>query len=125
MKQPAFILFALLAAAPAAADNAPPPPETRICLNIASIRQTLVRSDSAIDFVLRDGSIWRNILPFRCAQLGAQRAFSYQTSISQLCRQDLIKVVLQSGGQMTTASCGFGPFERQPTASAAPPAKHR
>jgi hypothetical protein len=112
-----FVLLLALSAPAAAADLAPAA-ETKICLPLGSLRQTIVRNDHSIDFVLRDGSVWRNTLPNRCPQLGTERAFSYQTSLSQLCRQDLISVVLQTGGQMLAARCGLGPFERQP---AAPP----
>jgi len=108
-----FVLLLVSAAAAAAADPVPSA-ETKICLPLGSLRQTIVRNDHSIDFVLRDGSVWRNTLPNRCPQLGIERAFSYQTSLSQLCRQDVISVVLQTGGQMLAARCGLGPFERQP-----------
>ena len=104
---------AMAAPAPAATD-------TRNCLQLSQIRQTDVRNDRTIDFTLRDGSVWRNTLPFRCLQLGFERAFSYQTSISQLCRQDLINVIQQTGNQRG-ASCGLGEFKRQPP----PPSKRK
>lgn len=115
----AFAILLLAPAAAAAAEDAPPP-ETRNCLQLGAIRQTDVRNARTIDFTLRDGSVWRNTLPFQCPQLGFERAFSYQTSISQLCRQDLITVIQQTGNQ-PGASCGLGEFQRQPT----PPPKRK
>ncbi|WP_439545801.1 hypothetical protein [Sandarakinorhabdus sp.] len=115
MARSALAAVMFLLAAPAMAAEPATEPETRNCLQLGNLRQTIVRNDSTIDFVLRDGSVWRNNLPFRCAQLGIERAFSYQTSISQLCRQDLISVVLQTGGQPLGARCGLGEFQRQPT----------
>lgn len=119
-----FFGLAVLALAPAGAVAATPPdpkPETRNCLALANIRQTNVRNARTIDFIMRDGSVWRNTLPFQCPQLGFERAFSYQTSISQLCRQDLITVMQQTGNQPFGARCGLGEFQRLP----APPPKPR
>jgi hypothetical protein len=103
---------------PVAAADPAPAAETKSCLPLSSVRETIVRNDHSIDFVLKGGSVWRNTLPNRCPQLGFERAFSYRTSINQLCRQDVITVVAQYGGGMNGARCGLGLFERQP---AAPP----
>ena len=116
----ALALLLLLPVAATATDEPAPAAETRNCLALANIRQTIVRDARTIDFKLRDGSVWRNTLPFRCPQLGFERAFSYQTSISQLCRQDLITVIQQTGN-LGGARCGLGEFQRQLT----PPPKAR
>jgi hypothetical protein len=42
--------------------------------------------------------------------LGYQRAFSYATSISQLCSLDIITVFVQGNPSLQGASCGLGPF---------------
>jgi hypothetical protein len=106
----------------AGADPVPEtPPETLNCLAIANIRQTLVVDGQTIDFRLRDGSIWRNRLPYSCPQLGFERAFSYQTAQSQLCRQDIISVIQQTGSQPIASRCGLGEFVRQPAAARQPP----
>ncbi|GGE21345.1 hypothetical protein GCM10011529_29960 [Polymorphobacter glacialis] len=80
------------------------------CVNIQNIRQTNVIDDSTIDFVMRGGETLRNRLPNSCPQLGFERAFSYSTSISQLCSVDIITVLQQGGGIRRGASCGLGPF---------------
>jgi hypothetical protein len=69
-----------------------------------------VRSDQVIDFELVGGDVLRNELPYRCPQLGFERAFSYSTSITQLCSTDIITVIVQGGGPMRGASCGLGQF---------------
>jgi hypothetical protein len=119
MRAPRLLLAATLAgaitASPAAAQPAAPPaPETRTCLQVATIRGSNVVDRQTIDFTLRDGSVWRSRLPQSCPQLGSERAFSYTTGIPQLCKQDIITVIVPIMGNMAGARCGLGPFERQP-----------
>jgi hypothetical protein len=77
---------------------------------LQNIRETKVVDDRTIDFVMRGGDIYRNTLPNSCPQLGFERAFSYSTSISQLCSVDIITVLQQAGGIRRGASCGLGKF---------------
>ncbi|WP_407925198.1 hypothetical protein [Glacieibacterium frigidum] len=100
--------------------NVPPPPTGQqsaaapatgpSCIQTSRIRESKVIDDRTIDFVMRDGSVLRNTLPFSCPQLGFERAFSYSTSINQLCSVDIITVIVQGGGIRTGASCGLGKF---------------
>ena len=117
MRTPMLLILAA-AAAPVAAQQAPttpiPTPETRICLPVASIKGSNVVNGRTIDFTMRDGSVWRSNLPQACPQLGTERAFSYQTSIPQLCAQDVITVIVPISGRMAGARCGLGKFEKQP-----------
>jgi hypothetical protein len=80
------------------------------CVQISQIRSTRVIDDQTIDFQMRNGTILRNTLPNRCPALGFERAFSYRTSIAQLCNVDIITVVVQGGGPQNGASCGLGMF---------------
>ena len=80
------------------------------CVQLQNIRETKVRDDNTIDFIMRDGKYYRNTLPNSCPQLGFERAFSYATSISQLCSVDIITVLQQGGGIHRGASCGLGKF---------------
>lgn len=81
------------------------------CINIVQIRNTQVIDDQTIDFIMRDGTILRNNLPQRCPGLGFERAFSYNTSINQLCNVNIITVINQGGRPMQGASCGLGMFQ--------------
>ena len=81
------------------------------CVGLTQIREAKVISDSIIDFHLIDGRILRNVLPHSCPQLGFERAFSYSTSLSQLCSTDIITVIIQGAGPMRGASCGLGKFQ--------------
>jgi len=82
------------------------------CINIASIRNSHVRDDRTIDFVLTGGRVMRNELPYRCNSLGFEEAFSYATSLSQLCNTDIITVLRQTGGRLDPGpSCGLGKFQ--------------
>jgi len=80
------------------------------CIGLAAIRHTRVVDDSTIDFTMRDGRVLRNTLPQACPSLGVEKAFTYSTSLSQLCSTDIVSVVLQGGGPRLGASCGLGSF---------------
>ncbi len=95
-----------------------PPPRNTVasaaapanCVSLSQIRESRVVDDSTIDFYLRGGQVLRNTLPNSCPQLGFERAFTYSTSLSQLCSVDIITVIIQGGGPRTGASCGLGKF---------------
>ncbi|GLV20996.1 hypothetical protein [Sphingobium agri] len=81
------------------------------CVQINSIRQTDVRDDRTIDFILNGNKVYRNILPNSCPSLGFERRFMYKTSLSQLCSVDIITVLYSSPNLMRGASCGLGKFQ--------------
>ena len=117
----ALMLSMLLLAAPALAQPAAPQPssqtpvpETRNCLALPQISSSNVVDGQTIDFRLRDGSVWRSRLPRSCPGLNFERAFSYTTSIAQLCNVDIIRVIVQGNPSLVGMSCGLGKFERQP-----------
>ena len=82
----------------------------RSCVPIASLRQSHVRDDRTIDFMTGNRTGYRNVLPNACPGLGAERRFSYATSLSQLCSTDIITVFYQTGAPRG-ASCGLGQFQ--------------
>lgn len=92
------------------ASAVPAPAPSQSCVGLTQIRQSIVRSDKVIDFEMIDGRTLRNRLPQSCPQLGFERAFTYATSLSQLCSVDIITVIIQGGGPMRGASCGLGQF---------------
>ena len=106
--------FAIMAAMPLAAKSTAPPPVVAgppvSCINLRNIRSTNVIDEQTIDFHMSGKQVYRNTLPNRCPQLGFERAFAYQTSISQLCSVDIITVIVQGSGSMRGASCGLGQF---------------
>ena len=91
--------------------DATPVGEARSCIPLRQIRETRVRSDRVIDFVMTGRRAYRVTLPQPCPQLGFERSFGYDTSLSQLCRQDIITVLVQAGGVRRGASCGLAPFQ--------------
>ena len=118
---PVLALAALVSCAPQPRTAAPSTPipagtpgqavaGTTDCVELSRIREARVQDDQTIDFVMIDGRTYRNTLPYRCPQLGFERAFTYSTSISRLCRVDIITVINQGGGVRTGASCGLGDF---------------
>lgn len=123
MRAPLFLLPAAALAACAPQPRAATAPSTPIpaatgqavagtqdCVELSRIREAKVQDDQTIDFVMIDGRTLRNTLPYRCPQLGFERAFTYSTSISRLCRVDTITVINQGGGIRTGATCGLGDF---------------
>jgi hypothetical protein len=138
MRRPASIIFgiALLACAGGAASAgtakghhkevvaARPTGKPVSCIPLHSIRETRVRDDRTIDFIMNAGrnKAYRNTLPHSCPQLGFEERFLYKTSLSQLCSTDIITVLTSSGpGLSRGASCGLGEF--QPVELAKKPGK--
>jgi len=80
------------------------------CLQLSRIREARVVDDHTIDFYVSGREVLRNTLPNACPQLGFEKAFTYSTSLSQLCSVDIITVIIQGGGPRTGASCGLGAF---------------
>lgn len=81
------------------------------CIPLTHIRSTQVHDDRTIDFHLRNGQVYRNVLPHACASLGFEQRFSYRTSLTQLCSTDFITVLYQTPGLQPGASCGLGKFQ--------------
>jgi hypothetical protein len=109
------IALLILAAAAPAADRRRVPEATPTgpavgCVQLNQIRETKVRDDRTIDFVLRGGRVYRNVLPRSCPNLGVEQRFGYATSLNQLCSVDII-TVLQLPPSPTGASCGLGRFQ--------------
>ena len=111
------IAIALLAttATAAAAERDRVPVATAVgkpvsCIPISRIRESLVRDDRTIDFVLTGRKTYRVTLPSSCPGLGFEQRFAYATSLSQLCSADII-TVLSSTGLQRGASCGLAPFQ--------------
>ncbi|WP_375427314.1 hypothetical protein [uncultured Sphingomonas sp.] len=90
---------------------ATPVGEARSCIPLRSIRETRVRSNQVIDFVMTGRQVYRVTLSQPCPQLGFEERFSYSTSLSQLCAQDIITVLTLTGGPTRGASCGLAPFQ--------------
>lgn len=81
------------------------------CINLAQIRNSQVRDNQTIDFMMAGGKIYRNELPQQCGSLGFERSFTYSTSLTQLCNVDIITVLQNVGGGFQRgASCGLGQF---------------
>ena len=108
-----MLISLVLLGALAAADASPKTlaATTRDCLTTYTLRSTAVLDDQTILFQLRDGSVWKNTLDYRCPSLGFREAFSYESHGAQLCDLDVIKVFEPYGN--FGATCGLGKFERQ------------
>jgi hypothetical protein len=119
MKHPVILLALPLAAACAQVESNPPPTEPAVrvvgaadsCIQLRSVSRTLVRDDRTIDFEMTGSRVYRNTLPGGCPGLGSERAFTYSTTTSQLCRSDIIYVREMIGTEpQRGAGCGLGDF---------------
>lgn len=119
----ALLLTALLAplAGCAPKEAAAPPPaspaaevvgEALNCLPLRNYTSTVIRDDYTIDFIGAGRSkVWRVTLPNRCSGLRMADSFTYETSLSQLCRNDIIYPLQRYGNRLERgAGCGLGPF---------------
>lgn len=109
----------LAACTPGSTGEMPPPTPlaeatgpARDCLPITQFSSTRIRDDRTIDFIGGAGNkVWRVTLPNRCSGLMSANTFTYETSLSQLCRQDIIYPLQQLGSSwQRIAGCGMGPF---------------
>ena len=82
----------------------------RSCVPLIELGNSRVLSDRVIDFERPGRGAYRVVLPQSCPQLGFEQRFSYATSLNQLCRQDIITVLIQSPGLQRGASCGLADF---------------
>jgi hypothetical protein len=86
--------------------------EPENCVSLSSFNETRIRDDWTIDFIRGPGNrAWRNTLPNRCNGLKSADAFTYETSLTQLCSTDIIYVLDRIGGDLQRgAGCGLGEF---------------
>ena len=98
----------------AALDAAPPASVKgpgQSCINRDQVRNTVVRSDRVIDFEMQGGKVYRSTLPARCPGLEWDRAITYETSINQLCTQQIVYALQTIGGTLQRgAGCSLGEF---------------
>jgi hypothetical protein len=81
------------------------------CINRAQVRSTVVRSDRVIDFEMNSGAVYRNTLRVSCPGLNFDRAITYETSIDQLCSQQIVYSLTNIGGvPQRGAACALGQF---------------
>ena len=82
------------------------------CLPLSRFTNTHVRDDWTIDFIGSAGSkVWRVTLPRRCNGLRSADSFTYATSLTQLCQQDVIYPLNRVGNSLQrSGACGLAPF---------------
>jgi hypothetical protein len=81
------------------------------CIDRSQVRNTVVRSDTVIDFEMNGGKVYRSTLRNRCPGLGWDRAITYETSINQLCTQQIVYSLQNIGGvPQRGAGCSLGEF---------------
>ncbi len=117
----ALLLSSLALAACSDHEPSPPPPASpaaeatgsaQDCLPLTQFSSTRIRDDWTIDFIGGAGNrVWRVTLPNRCSGLKSADSFTYATSLSQLCQQDIIYPLNRVGGGFQRGGgCGLAPF---------------
>ena len=79
-----------------------------MCIDTSRIKETVILDDRTVLFVMSGGRLFINRLPFQCTGLGIADGFAYTTSISKICKQDIITALwpdIVSGSR-----CGLGGF---------------
>ncbi len=85
--------------------------EAESCVPITMLRESKIRDDWTIDFIRSGNRAWRNTLPYRCSGLRSDDAFTYETSLTQLCSTDIIYPLRNIGGRLERGGgCGLGKF---------------
>jgi hypothetical protein len=82
--------------------------EKETCLNLTTIKETRILDEQTILFETYGGTVYINRLPAQCFGLRISGSFSYETSISKLCKWDIITVFETGSG--VSAKCGLGEF---------------
>jgi hypothetical protein len=85
------------------------------CISLSRIKTTKILGDQAIQFTLRNGDVYINILPRRCPSLRPNRILSWETSQSSLCNLDILHVLDRVGVDIQrVGACGLGHFHLLP-----------
>lgn len=85
------------------------------CISLSRIKTTKILGDQAIQFTLRNGDTYINILPRRCPSLRPNRILSWETSQSSLCNLDILRVLDRVGTDIQqVGACGLGHFHLLP-----------
>lgn len=83
----------------------------RRCVPLTQIASVRVLDNRSIQFKMRGGDVYINILPNTCPGLRPNQPFMYRTSLNVLCDLDLITLLDNGGfGLRPMASCGLGRF---------------
>jgi hypothetical protein len=86
--------------------------EPQMCVDTYRIKETRIINNQSILFIMRGGERYINYLPVKCTGLVLADGFSYETSISKLCKQDSIKTLSPGSAPGTTCLLGdFIPFK--------------
>ncbi len=81
------------------------------CIMRDQVRQTVVRNNRVIDFEMQSGKVFRSTLTQPCPGLSFDRAITYETSINQLCTQQIVYALQNIGGvPRRGAGCSLGEF---------------
>jgi hypothetical protein len=115
MMKPALSLLCLALLAGCATPPAQPPEQAAaaqnsICLKTYMIDHTSIPDDRTILFAMRDGSVWKNSLPFSCPGLSYQGGFEYVASFDEVCSNaQAIRVLWQNSQCMLGAFTPYSP----------------
>ncbi|WP_262690730.1 hypothetical protein [Kordiimonas aestuarii] len=83
--------------------------KTKSCVPLRFLRDSTIIDDQTIFFKSVGKRAYINRMSHKCPRLASEERFMYSTSISSLCRMEIITVLDGFGRQW--GSCGLGEFE--------------
>lgn len=86
-----------------------PTGDVKRCVPLRFLHDSTIVDDQTIFFKSVGKRGYLNRLPHKCSRLFAEERFMYSTSISSLCKMEIITVLDSFGRQW--GSCGLGEFE--------------
>ncbi len=86
--------------------------ETRSCVSLTRLDQIRPVTDEIWLFIMRGGDTYLNEVGRGCNGAASPFTFlTYEVPGSQLCRNEIVRVVEQSTPRFTRGSCGLGEFQ--------------
>ena len=89
------------------------------CIALSRIDRTEIVDNGTVLFHMRNGEVYRNVLPHECPTLKSRDQFAYRVNAAQLCRSDVITVLDRNVlGFVPGPSCTLGSFQSVGSAAA-------
>lgn len=80
------------------------------CVQLRQIEDTDALDDYTLLVELRNGDMYLNELSGRCIGLEREQRYVHQTTMTRMCRGDIIRVLDSFGNER--GGCGLGDFEK-------------
>ena len=87
--------------------------ERRTCLPLFDVERVRPVDPSTVEFVLRDGTVWRNALQQSCQAITSRSVLAVGTETDSACAADQLLVLQQLRGLLRhSETCVLGSFDK-------------